>query len=173
MVAGSLWECPRAQETWESRQFVATADSVTQGTWAHASQASGLMASSLLRVRVRETVWGLARAPAHLAVMSRCCGDRMCLMTGRHGCPAEPTAGTHFKATRWQRGIRVMGYSFVFVQTHPQPAKESVGAPLCSGKEAPTSSPHRHRPCSSGKLVCPGHPSSAADGPRGGRSSGA
>lgn len=101
-MAGSPWERSRAQETRVSRQLVATADSVTQGTKAHASQVSGLMASSLLRVRAREAVWGLARVPVHLAIMSRCCGGRMCLMTGRQGCPAEPTAGTHFKATGWQ-----------------------------------------------------------------------
>lgn len=46
--------------------------------------------------------------------------------------------GAHFKATGWQRGMRGMGLSFVFVPPLPQPAEEeSVGASLPSSmKEA-------------------------------------
>lgn len=70
------------------------------------------------------------------AAMSRCRQERMCLMTGRQGCPAEAAVGTHFKAAHWQRGMLVIG--LLLCLCHPTPASHRVpaGTPQCSVQEA-------------------------------------
>lgn len=85
-----------------------------------------------------KVVRGLASVPAYLAVMSSCYQERMCLMTGQQGCPAEPTAGTHFKVSHWQPGTPLL-----CVYATPSQPEEPSRAPQGSVQAALMSQPPR------------------------------